>query len=171
MPTLHVCPLQLVPAEALRLKPSGLISLLSPGNATPATPPHLHADQHLKRHFHDIVVSYRDLTPPSPEDVAAIIAFARVWDQQAPLLLHCFAGISRSTAAAYIAASVVRPNLAEDDLAQRLRQASILATPNILMIEHADQILGRNGRMISAIEDIGDGDLASGGRPFQLVID
>ena len=171
MPTLHVCPLQLVPAEAQRLKPSGLVSLLSPGNETPATPPHLNPDQHLKRHFHDIVVNYRDLTPPSPEDVAAIIAFARAWDQQAPLLLHCFAGISRSTAAAYIAASVIRPNLAEDDLAQRLRQASTLATPNILMIEHADEILGRKGRMISAIEDIGSGDLASSGRPFQLVVD
>jgi predicted protein tyrosine phosphatase len=171
LPTLHVCPLHLVSAEVDRLQPSGLVSLLSPGNVTPATPPHLPADQHLKRHFHDIVVNYPNLTPPRPEDVAAIIAFARAWDQRAPMLLHCFAGISRSTAAAYIAAMVIRPALAEDDLAQRLRQASSLATPNILMIEHADEILGRKGRMIAAIEDIGSGDLSSSGKPFQLVID
>jgi predicted protein tyrosine phosphatase len=170
LPAIHVCPLHLVPTEAARLKPSGLVTLLSPGNAAPPTPQHLTPDQHLQRLFNDIVTNRDGLTPPSNADVAAILAFTEAWDQRAPLLIHCFAGISRSTAAAYIAAVTIRPDLAETDLAERLRTASPSATPNILMIELADDLLGRNGRMIEAIDRIGTGELASYGQPFELPI-
>lgn len=171
MPTIHVCPLPLVASEAERLKPSGLMTLLSPLGAVPDRPLHLTAEQHLIRLFHDIPEPMGELIPPSQDDVAAVIDFARRWDQSAPLLIHCFAGVSRSTAAAYISAIVLKPELDEADLADRLRAASPSATPNRRMIAMADLMLGRGGRMRDATSLIGQGAFTASGTPFQLPTD
>lgn len=168
MSTIHVCPLHLVPDEARRLLPSALVTLLSPSGAMPERPGHLEPGRHLTRLFHDISTESEGLQAPRAEDVAAVIAFGRAWDRRSPILIHCFAGISRSTAAAYIIAADLHPSVLESVLAQRLRAASPSATPNMLMIKHADQQLGREGRMITAIADIGMGEFSSHGRAFTL---
>ena len=87
------------------------------------------------------------------------------------MVIHCWAGISRSTASAYIAASVLNPELDEVHLATRLRAASPSATPNPRLIALADTILDRKGRMMAAIADIGRGADAFEGTPFELVYD
>ena len=56
-------------------------------------------------------------------------------------------------------------------LAQRLRAASPTATPNGRLIETADALLGRGGRMRAAIAAIGMGALAYEGEPFHLPFD
>ena len=84
----------------------------------------------------------------------ATLAFARRWDRAAPLLIHCWAGISRSTAAAYIAACAFAPERDEAELAARLRKASPSATPNARLVAIADAMLGRDGRMRDAIAGI-----------------
>ena len=93
------------------------------------------------------------------------------WDRRAPLLIHCFAGISRSTAAAYTVAAALAPDRDEAELAATLRRLSPSATPNIRIVSLADRILGRRGRMIAAIEGIGRGVDATEGVPFRLKID
>lgn len=170
MPSIHVCPLHLVASEAQRLQPSGLVTLLSPFGAMPERPPHLALDDHLIRQFHDIDAPMDDLIPPSKDDVAAVIDFARRWDRKAPLLIHCFAGVSRSTAAAFITSCALHPHLDEDDIADRLRAASPTATPNRRMVAMADLMLGRGGRMRDAITLIGQGEFTAAGRPFELLI-
>jgi predicted protein tyrosine phosphatase len=170
VPTIHVCPLQDLDAEIVRLRPSALMTLLAPDGAVVATPAGLAADTHLTRLFHDIVEERPPYLPPSIEDVRAIIAFARRWDRTAPLLVHCYAGISRSTAAAFIMACALYPDQNEQGLAQRLRAASPSATPNIRMITFADDILTREGRMVRAIAGIGRGMTAAHGNPFVLSI-
>jgi predicted protein tyrosine phosphatase len=168
MPTIHVCPLHLVPDEAARLQPSRLVTLLSPNGAMPERPSHLRPDAHLTRLFHDISSARDDLIVPTEADVQAVIDFGRAWDRRQPILIHCYAGISRSTAAAFIIAADLNPTVREMTLARRLRAASPTATPNPLMIEMADDLLGRKGRMILAIEEIGYGEFASHGDPFEL---
>lgn len=169
MPTIHVCPLNDVSGEAARLKPSGLITLLSPNGAVPMRPSHLAPDAHLTRLFHDISVNSDHLIAPTEADVQAVIDFGRAWDRRQPLLIHCFAGISRSTAAAFIIASDLNPNVREMVLARRLRAASPTASPNPRMIEMADDLLARKSRMILAIADIGYGTPAGHGAPFELL--
>ena len=142
------------------------MTLLAPDGPTPARPTHLRPDDHLIRLFHDIAYPIDDFIAPSEADVTAVIAFARRWDRKAPLLIHCFAGISRSTAAAYITACALHPELDEADIADRLRAASPTATPNPLMILIADRMLDRDGRMRDAITMIGQGQFAAGGDPF-----
>ena len=77
-------------------------------------------------------------------------------------------GISRSTASAYATVCALNPRRDEATIAQALRRASPTATPNALIVSLADRLLGREGRMIAAIETIGRGDLTAEAAPFRL---
>jgi predicted protein tyrosine phosphatase len=99
------------------------------------------------------------------------LGFVERWRREQPLIIHCFAGISRSTAAAFISACALAPERDETEIAWRLRQASRTASPNQRLVSLADEFLGRRGRMKAAIARIGYGETASEARPFQLVID
>jgi predicted protein tyrosine phosphatase len=87
------------------------------------------------------------------------------------MIVHCFAGISRSTAGAYVAACALNPQRDEQRIAWDIRNASPTAMPNALIVSHADKVLGRKGRMIRAIEAIGPAETAYEGTPFRLAID
>jgi predicted protein tyrosine phosphatase len=87
------------------------------------------------------------------------------------MVIHCFAGISRSTAAAFSVFCAARPDLDEAEIALRLRQRSPEATPNILIVTIADRILGRSGRMVRAVESIGRGAQAMEGSIFKFSLD
>jgi predicted protein tyrosine phosphatase len=77
-------------------------------------------------------------------------------------------GISRSTASAFATVCALNPRRDEASIAQALRRASATATPNARIVSLADRLLGRQGRMIAAIETIGRGDLTTEAAPFRL---
>jgi len=83
------------------------------------------------------------------------------------MLIHCWAGISRSSAAAYVIACDRNPGF-ERDIADELRRRAPSVTPNRLMVVLADDLLDRNGRMTEAINRIGRGADAFEGEPYQL---
>ena len=122
----------------------------------------------MKLYFHDIVQAMEGHTPPCAADAEKLIAFLEGWERTNPMLIHCWAGISRSTAAAYTALCLFRPRADEEELARELRKASPSATPNRLIVSLADDVLGREGRMVRAIEKIGRGADAFEGTPFVL---
>lgn len=105
---------------------------------------------------------------PARPMIEDLIAFIREWQQEAPVLIHCFSGLNRSPAAAYIALAALNPDMPETLIAYRLRAASETAAPNITMVGVADLVLARHGHLISAIELIGPGIPAAEGRPFTL---
>jgi predicted protein tyrosine phosphatase len=144
-----------------------VISLLSPDT------PHRSFDgivpeQHLRLSFHDIVEAAGDFSAPKATDAEKLVRFIEAWDRKQPLLIHCWAGISRSTASAYTALCMLRPKVDEEELAFELRAASPSATPNKLIVSYTDALLGRSGRMSRAIEKIGRGENAFEGMPFIL---
>jgi predicted protein tyrosine phosphatase len=144
-----------------------VVTLLAPDTPHDA-PRGIGQDRHLKLYFHDIIQAMDGHTPPCAADAEKLIGFLESWDRQQPMLIHCWAGISRSTAAAYTALCMFRPTADEEELALELRQASPSATPNRLIVSLADQVLGRQGRMVKAIERIGRGADAYEGTPFIL---
>ena len=111
---------------------------------------------------------YDGYTMPGEDHVATLIRFVRDWDRRAPLVVHCFAGISRSTASAYASVCALNPQRDETSIAHALRRASPTATPNIRIVSLADKLLGRGGRMVAAIETIGRGAMAAEATPFRL---
>ena len=144
-----------------------VVTLLAPDTRHDA-PTGIAADRHLKLYFHDIVQAMDGHVTPSAADAERLIAFLDSWDRKDPMLIHCWAGISRSTAAAYTALCMFRPAADEEALAQELRAASPSATPNRLIVSLADEVLGRQGRMVRAIDGIGRGADAFEGTPFVL---
>ena len=107
-------------------------------------------------------------TPDLMGFVGHIIAFGAEWREAEPLLVHCWMGISRSTAAALIIACAANPARDEAEIAQALRAASPTATPNRLIVSLADEQLGRQGRLIAAAASIGQGEYAYRGKAFTL---
>jgi len=164
-----VCPLSKLDATVADVRPDRLISLLSEGTAL-VRPASVEEANHLHVTMHDIHEPREGMTLPGEEHVRRILDFARAWDRRRPLVVHCYAGISRSTATAYMIAAAFAPGRSEAELARALRRLSPSATPNPLMIALADQILRREGRMVRAIQEIGRGADAFEGTPFTLDI-
>lgn len=167
MSRIVVCPLAHVEATLATSGAAQVVSLLAlryrvPDLATIAPERKLHLS------LSDIVVATNDYVLPAAAHIDALLGFVRAWDRRAPLLIHCYAGVSRSTAAAFIALCALAPDVAEADHAQALRRVSPTATPNPRLVALADEALGRDGRMIAAIAAIGRGANCFEGNVFEL---
>lgn len=123
---------------------------------------------HLRVQVDDITESMDGFVAPDASHVAQVMDFVRGWDRASPLVIHCYAGISRSTASAFTAACMLNPHRDEHEIAQRIRAASPIASPNRLIVSLADKALGRDGRMIRALDDMGPGSLTVMGKPFRI---
>jgi predicted protein tyrosine phosphatase len=128
-------------------------------------------ENHLWLRLHDICSPLDGYVLPDEAHIADLLHFVRSWDRRTPLVVHCFAGISRSTASAFACVCALSPHRDEVGIAKALRRASPTATPNIRIVSLADRLLGRQGRMIAAVETIGRGAAATEGTPFRLELE
>jgi predicted protein tyrosine phosphatase len=167
MPRIHVCSLALIGETVAATGARSLVTLLNPGTVV-ARPGPIAPGRHLYIAVGDIVEEQPGQILPGDEHVRALLDFVAAWDRAAPLLIHCFAGVSRSTAAAFIAACALAPARDEREIAQALRAASPTATPNARLVALADASLARNGRMSQAVAAIGRGHECLEGVPFAL---
>lgn len=167
---IYVSSLSRVAETVASTKAKRLISLLSAGTEM-TRPAEIAESDHLFLKLHDISEPQDGMTMPGMQHVRDVLNFARGWDRARPLVINCYAGISRSTASAYIVAAAMAPDRDELELAQALRKASPSATPNPVLIALADRFLKRDGRMVEAIRSIGRGADAFEGVPFALRID
>ena len=160
-----VCPLNKVQPLVDQHRVGHVISLLGPDTPQRSFDG-IKRDCHLWLSCHDIVQEADGFTLPCATDADKLVNFLKEWDRSTPMLIHCWAGISRSTAAAYTAMCLFNPEADEEDLAWRLRKASPSASPNRLIVSFTDAVLGREGRMVRAIDKIGRGADAFEGTPF-----
>lgn len=144
-----------------------LISVLN-SHLMPSTPAEIAPDHHLKLAVGDHPDADGGSRHPFSEQVDALICFAQDWQGSSPVLIHCFSGLSRSTATAYILLCALNPNTPETLIAHQLRQASDTASPNRIMVAIADRSLKRAGKMAAALDAIGSGSPAAEGNPFLL---
>lgn len=167
MPRLHVCSLALMGEIASKTGARSLVTLLSPG--TPVDrPSEIAPERHLYLAVSDISEPVPGQVLPERSHLDELLAFVSAWNRAEPMLIHCFAGVSRSTAAAFIAACALKPERDEFAIARALRAASSTATPNARLVALADAALDRRGRMNAAIAEIGRGEECFEGTPFTL---
>lgn len=170
MPRIIVTPLSAVPDSIRQHRPSRLVTLLSPAHMI-ETPEGVSPDKHLKLALEDIAESWAGEAPPDEAHVRRLLSFAREWDADAPMIVHCWAGVSRSMAAAFtILCDRLGPG-SEREIAWSIRERAPHADPNRLIVRIADEMLGREGRMISAVESIGRGVIVTEGFPVELPLD
>ena len=164
---IHVCSLARLHETVADTGARHVVSLLG-DEANVVRPQSVAPENHLWLRLHDISSPLDGYIMPGEEHVADLIRFVRGWDRRSPLVMHCLMGISRSTASAYASVCALNPQRDEASIAQALRRASPTATPNTRIVSLADRLLGRNGRMVAAIEHIGRGDLTAEAAPFRL---
>jgi predicted protein tyrosine phosphatase len=165
-----VAPLSHLPDIVARRKPARVISVLDPGIPFPELGPS-YDDRHLRLAFHDVHSPGPGVVAPSARHIAELLDFLETWDAVECLLVHCRAGIGRSTATAFVAACHRDPRASERRIAIELRRVAPLARPNEAVVKLADAMMQRNGRMWAAIADTGRGlpwlDVHEG-EPFEL---
>jgi predicted protein tyrosine phosphatase len=153
--------------ETIRLRaPSHMVTLLSKDYMID-TPKGFPANRHLRLSMHDIAdESYPGA--PARNHIDQLLAFGHDWDAVAPMLIHCWAGVSRSTAAAFTLLCDRAGPGAEQDIAWLLRERAPHAQPNRLLVRLADEAMGRNGAMVRAIDSLGSGVLVTEGVPVEI---
>jgi predicted protein tyrosine phosphatase len=167
MPRLHVCSLPLIGETVARTGARSLVTLLSPGTEV-ERPMGIAPERHLYLAVSDIIEPTPGQVLPGASHLDELLRFVLAWDRAAPMVIHCFAGVSRSTAAAYVATCALAPGRDEFAVARALRAASPTASPNPRLVALADDKLGRRGRMREAIAAIGRGEACFEGTPFAL---
>ena len=145
-----------------------MITLLDPASMieTPAG----FADRHLRLGVNDIAEPTEGMVLPHEGLVADLLAFGKTWDESAPMIVHCWAGISRSSASAFVLACDRNPSVDERAIALTMRQAAKHAYPNRRIVALADDVLGRRGRMVEAVEAMGDYEYSGVGVPFDFAV-
>ncbi len=153
-----MCGLDDMPEQVARLRPKRLISLL-PAAEQPLRPPQIETSDHLRILVDDVDRAEEGFTAPAREHVEALLDFLRVTAPGESILIHCFAGISRSPAAALIAMVLTAPGR-EREAAQMLRDRGPFVQPNRLLVRLADTLLARDGALVAALEAMGPPRLA-----------
>jgi predicted protein tyrosine phosphatase len=172
MPRIYVSCYRDMPGHVKTLRPSHLVSVIGPNevdepDGLPPTPESIASEKHLKLTVHDIWVDDTAQILPTENHIEQLIAFGHGWERDEPLLVHCLAGVSRSTAAALTLLVMGSPGQ-EYDAAQLLRERAPHAEPNRLMIAIADEILGLDGVLVEAVREIGPGDYGEVGPLTEL---
>jgi predicted protein tyrosine phosphatase len=154
MPRILVTPLSALEDVLESQRPSHIVTLLSPEHMI-ATPQGFAPDRHLKLGVNDVADPEAGKDPPARDHIDRLLEFSRGWDAQAPLLIHCWAGISRSMASAF---TVLCDRMGQDhevEIARAMRRRAPHAHPNRLLVRHADDALERGGRMLTALAVMG----------------
>jgi predicted protein tyrosine phosphatase len=164
---IHVCSLAALPETVKTTGASHVLTVMAnvdqvqrPVSVLPAN--------HLRVQVDDITEAIEGFVAPSERHIEQVLDFVRGWDRSAPLVVHCYAGISRSTASAFAAVCALNPHRDEIEIARQIRQASPIAAPNRLIVSLADKALGREGRMLHALDEMGPGALTTEGKPFRI---
>jgi predicted protein tyrosine phosphatase len=167
---IHVCSLAALPETVRSTGASHVLTVMAnvdqvqrPESVLPAN--------HLKVQMDDITEQMDGFVAPSEAHIEKVLNFVRGWDRNAPLVVHCYAGISRSTASAFAAVCALNPHRDEIAIARQIRAASPIAQPNRLIVGLADKALGRDGRMLRALDEMGPGSMLVEGRPFRIDLD
>jgi|SRR4051812_3308286 len=133
-----------------------VLSILDPDYPEPADFAAYGPHKRLTLRFDDIIEPRPGLKLPEPHHVEALLEFGKGLaaasdDPLNHLLVHCHAGVSRSTASMAILLSEARPEVEADRIFAHIREIRPQAWPNSRMIGMADDLLGRRGSLIAGL--------------------
>ncbi len=137
---------------------SHVLSILDPDWPVPEAFGSFGEHEKLELRFHDVIEDIAGTVPPQRDDVARLLAFGRDLMAEPPegahLLVHCHAGISRSSAAMALILAQGLPDLPARKILQEVLHIRPKAWPNLRIIELGDTMLRRNGELIDAAIEV-----------------
>lgn len=135
-----------------------VLSILDPAEPVPEAFEGYGAHARLELRFDDIIRDTAGLIMPQPADVRQILAFGQDLmteaRQDASLLIHCHAGISRSTAAMTLILAQAMPDQSAASIIGIVHGIREKAWPNLRIIEIGDSMLARQGSLVAAAADL-----------------
>jgi predicted protein tyrosine phosphatase len=131
---------------------SHVVSILDPEHPLPDAFAAYNAHARLELRFHDVIEETSEQVAPQADDIARILAFGGGLSAEgrSRLLVHCHAGISRSTAAMALILAQAHPDQPAAVLLQHILAQREKAWPNLRMLELGDALLGRADRLADA---------------------
>jgi predicted protein tyrosine phosphatase len=169
-PMIHVCSLAALPDTVKLTGASHVLTIMAKVEQV-QRPQSVLEINHLKVQVDDITEPMEGFVAPDDTHIERVLNFVRGWNRNAPLVIHCYAGISRSTASAFATACALNPHRDEISIARQIRAASPIAAPNRLIVSLADKALGREGRMLRALDEMGPSNMLVEGMPFRVDLD
>ena len=129
-----------------------VLSILDPEWPDPEAFAAFAPHRRLALRFHDIIEPIPARLAPSREDVVRLLTFGRELGEQtgSHFLIHCHAGVSRSTAAAALILAQAHPDRPAGEALDAVARLRPRAWPNLRMLEFGDALLGRDGEIIAA---------------------
>jgi predicted protein tyrosine phosphatase len=164
---LHICSLAALPETVRATGASHILTVMANVDQVLRPASVLEAN-HLRVSMDDITEQMDGFLAPSVEHIERVLNFVRGWDRSAPMVVQCYAAITRSTASAFAAACLHNPHRDQLEIARQIRARSPIASPHRRIVSLADTALGREGRMLRALDEMGPGSMTVEGRPFQL---
>jgi predicted protein tyrosine phosphatase len=133
-----------------------VLSILDPDMLEPPAFAAFAPHRRLALRFHDIIETCPNCFAPQRADVERLLAFGRELIEESPahLLIHCHAGVSRSTASAALILAQTRPDRPALEALEAVSQIRPRAWPNLRILEFGDELLGRNGEIVAAVAAI-----------------
>ncbi|RAU22963.1 protein-tyrosine-phosphatase [Paramagnetospirillum kuznetsovii] len=150
---LTICGVDELPDHAGR-GVSHVLTILDPGTPDPEHFGEFGPHKRTRWDFHDIVNTQDGQQHPTEHNVRAILDYGTALQDEPVnhLLIHCFMGISRSTATAVILMAQANPGR-EAEAFEHLRDIRPYSWPNSRMIAMADSLLDRKGALVAAMKD------------------
>ena len=133
---------------------SHVLSILDPGWPVPPAFGTFGEHERLELRFNDVIEETPGMEPPQPEHVEALLAFGRDLMVEprtgAHLLVHCHAGISRSSASMTLMLAQALPERSAAEIIEEVLRIRSKAWPNLRIVEIGDAMLGRGGTLVEA---------------------
>lgn len=154
MGNIIICKADQVVKKTAKLKPAAVLSIEHPG---------------VKQGEHGAVPRLTDGTPqmiltfwdsehnvaqgPDPEQIEQGIAFAMEHITKGDVIIHCHAGVSRSTAIALGVLSLLHPHKSAEKIVEMLLEIRPQSGPNIVAVGIVDELTGRDGKLLAAVKN------------------
>lgn len=104
-------------------------------------------DHHRRYHFHDIDGPTVGYVHPTMDDLLAILEWSKDFTDEDRILIHCLAGISRSTAIAI--GILIQHGMGFAEAFECVKTIRPILLPNRLLIEYIDQHFRLDGALIA----------------------